>query len=204
MGGASIAALRRFVRPHEPGTSRARERCDTCGATLPAEHKHQFEPATRRVLCACDLCASIPQDAFREIPRTVRSLPGFQISDAQWDDLMIPISLAFFSFSTPAGRVVALYPGPAGAAESLLPLEAWAEIARCNPELHDLQPDVEALLVNRVGGMREYFLVPIDECFRLVGIIRSHWRGLSGGALVWGEIEYFFEGLRRQERTCRA
>ena len=44
------------------------------------------------------------------------------------------------------------------------------------------EPDVEALLVNRVGAVREYFIVPIDECYKLVGLIRLHWRGLSGGA----------------------
>ena len=115
---------------------------------------------------------------------------------------MIPISLAFFSYSTPADRVVALYPGPAGAAESSLRLDSWEEIAEANPELERMQPDVEALLVNRVGATREYFLVPIDECYRLVGLIRMHWRGLSGGALVWGEIERFFDDLRRQGSVC--
>jgi hypothetical protein len=115
----------------------------------------------------------------------------------QWDDLMIPISLAFFSYSTPANRVVALYPGPAGAAESALRLEAWREIADANPELQNLAPDVEAVLVNRVGATREYFIAPIDECYRLVGLIRMHWRGLSGGAAVWGEIGRFFDDLRR-------
>ena len=59
--------------------------------------------------------------------------------------------------------------------------------------LLSMQPDVEALLVNRVGSAREYFLVPIDECYKLVGLIRIHWRGLSGGSLVWGEIAEFFD-----------
>ena len=59
-----------------------------------------------------------------------------------------------------------------------------------------LQPDVEALLVNRVGGTREYLLVPIDECYKLVGLIRTHWRGLSGGAEVWREIGAFFAALK--------
>ncbi len=108
------------------------------------------------------------------------------MSDAQWDDLLIPISLAFFTCSSAAGRVMALYPGPAGASESSLRLDAWEEIAAANPELLDMQPDVEALLVNRVGATREYFIVPIDECYRLVGIIRMRWSGLSGGAAGLG------------------
>jgi hypothetical protein len=112
---------------------------------------------------------------------------------------MIPISLAFFTYSTPAQRVVAMYPGPAGAAESLLSLDAWQHIVNANLELSAMQPDVEALLVNRVGSTRDYFIAPIDECYKLVGIIRLHWRGLAGGAVVWGEIASFFEVLRSKD-----
>jgi hypothetical protein len=94
-----------------------------------------------------------------------------------------------------------LYPSPAGAVESLLPLEAWAEIVRDNPALGGMEADVEALLVNRVGRSRadvpaEYYLVPIDECYKLVGLIRAHWRGLSGGTEVWQEIGRFFADLK--------
>ena len=199
MPRASIDSLRQFVRPREP-----EERCDTCGATLTPDHGHSFDPASRRIRCACDSCAILYATVYRQIPRRVRAIPDFQMSDTQWDDLMIPISLAFFSFSTPAGKMVALYPGPAGAAESLLRLDAWDQIAADNPELHDLEPDVEALLVNRVGRAREYFLVPIDECYKLVGLIRLHWRGLSGGAGVWGEIAQFFAELRRKGSACPA
>jgi hypothetical protein len=42
----------------------------------------------------------------------------------------------------------------------------------------------------------EYFVVPIDVCYRLVGLIRIHWRGLSGGTEVWQEIGKFFTELR--------
>jgi Family of unknown function (DUF5947) len=141
---------------------------------------------------------------WREIPRNVRALPGFRITDAQWEDLMIPISLAFFSYCSPAGRVAAFYPGPAGVTESTMGLDRWREIAAANPGLQSIRPDVEALLVNRVGSSREYFLVPIDECYRLVGLIRIHWRGLSGGSLVWGAIADFFDELRRKEASCQA
>lgn len=195
----AVAALRKFVRPRE-----SEERCDTCGAALGAEHAHTFEASSRRIRCACEACATLYGGVYRPIPRQVRALPDFQISDAQWGDLMIPIALAFFSFSTPAQRIVAMYPGPAGAAESLLRLDAWEEISAANPELRTMRPDVEALLVNRVGAVREYFIVPIDECYKLVGLIRLHWRGLSGGAVVWGEIARYFGELRRKAATCPA
>ncbi|MDQ2842477.1 MAG: DUF5947 family protein [Acidobacteriota bacterium] len=192
MTPAPVAALRRFVPARE-----SKEKCDACGAGLPLEHVHQFDPKTRLIRCACDSCAVLYRGTYRDIPKEVRALPDFNITDAQWDDLLIPISLAFFTYNSAAARVVALYPGPAGASESLLRLDAWEDIAAANPELLRLQPDVEALLVNRVGFTREYFIVPIDECYKLVGIIRTRWSGLSGGAAVWGEIARFFDQLRR-------
>jgi hypothetical protein len=198
MAQAPAAALRKFVRPRE-----TEEHCDTCGAPLASQHQHSFDPASRRIRCACESCAVLYSSVYRPIPQRVLALPDFQMTDAQWDELMIPISLAFFSFSTSAGRVVAMYPGPAGAAESLLRLDTWEDIVADNPELRDLQPDVEALLVNRLGSAREYFLSPIDECYKLVGLIRLHWRGLSGGAAVWGEIGRFFDELRRKGNRCR-
>ena len=118
-----------------------------------------------------------------------------------------------FNFkSTPLDRVVALYPSPAGATESLLSFDTWNEIVLENPILRDMEADVECLLVNRIGHVRgfgepEYFVVPIDECFRLVGLIRSRWQGLSGGAEVWRDVAEFFAGLKTRsprvmEKTC--
>jgi hypothetical protein len=185
-----MTALRQFVRPRV-----AAERCDSCGVALPAEHEHQFEPVLRQVRCACLRCLRAG-GSWIEIPREVRALSDFQISDWQWDELAIPIALAFFSYCTPTGRVTAFYPGPAGAAESAMKMDGW--------DLPAMTPDVEALLVNRVGTAREYFVVPIDQCYRLVGLIRVHWRGLSGGALVWGEIARFFEELRGKAMLCPA
>jgi hypothetical protein len=42
----------------------------------------------------------------------------------------------------------------------------------------------------------EYFILPIDECFRLVGLMRLNWKGLSGGTDVWREIARFFADMR--------
>jgi hypothetical protein len=42
----------------------------------------------------------------------------------------------------------------------------------------------------------EYYIAPIDECYKLVGLIRTNWRGLSGGTEVWIEIGRFFAELR--------
>lgn len=181
------------------------EHCEMCAAEVPGEHPHLVELSQRKLLCACDACALLfsgRADArYKRVPRNVRLLANFHLTDAEWDGLMIPINLAFFFKDSTSSRVSALYPSPAGATESLLPLEAWNNIVQANATLAGLEPDVEALLVNRVGAARgvtaaEYYIVPIDACYRLVGLIRLHWRGLSGGTEVWQEIGQFFSNLR--------
>jgi hypothetical protein len=87
-----------------------------------------------------------------------------------------------------------------GATESRLEHEAWEEIAAANPVLSEMEPDVEALLIDRTRGARRQWLVPIDDCFALVGVIRTRWRGFSGGKEVWQEIDRFFERLDRSSR----
>lgn len=195
---SALRVLRRFVRPRAANI----ERCELCSEGLATEHQHLVEPASRQILCACEACAVLFSGQsglkYQRVPRRGRFMPDFQLTDAQWERLLIPIRLAFFFHSTPAGKVVALYPSPAGATESLLELEAWDEIVEANPALKKLEPDVEALLVNRVGDVREHFIAPIDECYKLVGMIRVNWHGLSGGAEVWREIEQFFAGLKEK------
>jgi hypothetical protein len=135
---------------------------------------------------------------FKLIPREVHALPDLHLTDLEWESLALPINLAFFFHSTPENRMKAMYPSPAGATESLLPLNAWDSLVENNVALARMEPDVEALLANRVETKREYYLAPIDVCFELVGLIRVHWRGLAGGDLVWGEIEKFFSRLQME------
>lgn len=183
------------------------ERCELCSVELVPQHPHLLEPTGRKLLCACDACALLFSGRagarFKRVPRYVHLLADFQMSDGQWDSLMIPIKMAFFFRSSPEGRTIVMYPSPAGATESLLSLEAWAEIVRDNPELDTMEADVEALLVNRIGHARgfsapEYYILPIDECFKLVGLIRLHWKGFSGGTEVWQEIARFFDELKSE------
>jgi hypothetical protein len=193
----ALASIRRFLRPRT-----VIEHCSLCNVALADEHPHLVEPATRRLACACDACALLfdgpTGGRYRRVPRRVRSLPDLILTDETWEALQLPINLAFFVRSTPASRVVAHYPSPAGATESLVAAEAWESLAEANPVLLAFEPDVEGLLVNRIGESRESYRVGIDHCYRLVGLIRSHWKGLSGGAMVWGEIAGFFDGLREQ------
>jgi hypothetical protein len=161
-----------------------------------------LEMSTAQIVCACDSCAlrfqSVVDGRFKLIPREVHFLPELSFTDVEWESLALPINLAFFFQSSPVNKMKAIYPSPAGATESLLPFKAWDSLAANNITLTQMEPDVEALLVNRVGSKREYYLAPIDVCFELVGLIRVHWRGLSGGEIVWGEIDQFFSRLKMQ------
>lgn len=194
---SSFNVLRRFVRSRA-----AAEHCDLCSVALTSNHPHLIEPSTRQIICACQACAILftgqAETRYRRIPQRVRFLDDFQLTDAQWDALMIPIGMAFFFRNSVGGRVMSMYPSPAGPTESLLDLESWGEIVRNNPVLDEMEVDTEALLVNRLGGVSEYYLLPIDECYKLVGLIRTNWRGLSGGADVWEAIGKFFAGLKEK------
>jgi hypothetical protein len=196
----AFATLRQFARSRPPA-----ERCELCSAGLAHEHPHLVEISLRKIVCACEACATLfdgmANGKYRRVARRAQFLASFQMTDAQWENLYIPINMAFFFQSSVEGKVVALYPSPAGAVESLLSLDAWNEIVQENPILSQLQPDIEALLVNRVGhahewSRAEYYIAPIDECYRLVGLIRANWKGLSGGSEVWAEIGRFFSELR--------
>jgi hypothetical protein len=138
------------------------------------------------------------------VPKRYLALQDFQMADQQWDDLMIPVNMAFIYRSTGAKPVMAYYPSPAGATESLLDLEGWQALVSSNPILGELAPDVEALLINRVKNAREHYIVPIDACYQLVGLIRLNWRGLGGGSEVWEAITNFFQEIQRKAQPASA
>lgn len=201
--------LRRFAREEAPREA-DEQHCELCSERIaPSRHRHLLEMPERRVVCACDACALLFQDdrasafstsEYKLIPRDARPLLDFRMTDVQWNRLSLPINMAFFVRSTSEGEggsdeVSAFYPSPAGATESLLSMEAWDAIVAENPVLERMKPDVEALLVNRVDGAADYYLAPIDVCYELVGLIRLHWRGFSGGETVWAEIGRFFDRL---------
>jgi hypothetical protein len=178
--------LAQLARRREP----ALERCDLCSAPLAADHRHLLEPERRELLCACRACALLFDRGgrYRLVPTRRVRVDGLELTDEMWEELRLPVDVAFFVRGP--DRVQAFYPGPMGATESRLTFDLEA--------LDALEPDVEALLVDRHLGAREHWIVPIDDCFRLVGLIRTHWQGLTGGKAVWGEIGRFFDDLERR------
>lgn len=196
-----LASLAR-PRPEPAVLADDLERCELCGELIAPEHRHLVDLSKAQLLCACRACTILFDRSasggghFQLVPEERYNVSDFELPASAWDALGLPVDLAFFFESTPAKRMVAFYPSPAGATESLLELAAWADLRAANPILGELRPDVEALLVNRSNDARDHLLVPIDECYALVGLIRSRWRGIGGGDEVWVGIEEFFGRLR--------
>jgi hypothetical protein len=183
------------------------ETCDLCSEPIPPEHRHLFDLQSRELMCACRACKLLFDRGaaggghYRLVPERRLLLADFRMDDARWADLRIPVEMAFFFHHSGEGRVVAFYPSPAGPTESLLELDAWEELERDNPVLRTLEPDVEALLVNRARGAERELIVPIEDPYRLVALIRTRWRGLTGGREVWEEIDAFFDDLAGRAET---
>lgn len=180
------------------------ERCDLCAEPIAPEHGHVVHLDQRSLLCSCRGCWLLftadgaGGGRYRAVPERYVSIGPLAVEPGAWEELQIPISVAFFLRSSATGSVTALYPSPAGATESLLPLDAWDRLAAANPALRSMAPDVEALLVRRDDHHDEAHLVPIDACYALVGELRRTWKGFDGGAEAKLAIDRCFEQLRER------
>jgi len=197
-GGANaIRLLRRMAQRRD-----LQEHCELCATPVGEEHRHLLEVGKGGIVCACDACAltfrEVVGGRFKVIPRDSRWLVDFSMSDLDWQMLGLPIHLAFVFEKSRTKGIAAIYPSPGGPTESVVATETWSTLKTKNPVLGSLEPDVEALLVNRVGEARDYFTAPIDACYGLVGLVRKHWRGLSGGEEVWEQLRGFFANLKER------
>lgn len=195
-----VGRLRRLVASGGRSATEV-EHCDLCGAELPDDHRHLLHLDERRILCACEPCVAMRagEGPYRPTGSRLLWLDRFDLPDDLWARLRVPIGLAFFMSSSSAGRVVGLYPSPAGATECELELDAWAELREANPVLDSIEPDIEGLIVNRISVPHQYAIAPIDECYRLVGTVKASWEGISGGRAVEEVVPAFLEELRVAE-----
>jgi hypothetical protein len=207
--GQTIAKLKGLLqsRPRPRPVATEEERCELCGVLIPPEHRHLVDLKTRSLLCACRPCGLLFTHSgaaggkYKAVPERYLLARGLVLTEAQWENLQIPVNIAFFFYNSTLGATAAFYPSPAGATESLLPLATWEELTRTNPVLSGLEPDVEALLVKRSKGEDggfECYVVPIDACYELVGRIRKRWKGFEGGEEAWSEIDAFFAMVREK------
>jgi hypothetical protein len=197
MTSAVLGKLRALV------TGTQVEECELCAESIGAEHHHLLEPDARRVLCACESCASLflrqehrPRAQYLRVERRAARLSEVEIDDEIWADLGVPVGLGFFTTRNPGAEVVATFPGRSGIIEAFVPLKAWSELERRFPVLRRMLPDVEALLVRRSARHRDYFLVSIDHGYELCGLLRGSDAPLSSPELA--AVQRFFERLDGQ------
>ncbi|MER6944304.1 DUF5947 family protein [Nonomuraea sp. NPDC000554] len=190
---------------HEEGQES--ERCDLCGEPVPGTHRHLLDLTLRELRCACRACcvlfdhASAGGTQYRLVPDRRLRLRDFSLDDVTWARLRIPVQVAFLVRDSGAERTVVFYPSPQGAVAAPCDEDAWACLERANPVLGRLASDVEALLVDRGG---DAWLVPVDDCYALVGLLRTYWKGLTGGPDVREQITQFFANLGERSKTVSA
>jgi len=189
-------ALARLIRSSAELTPAAEtERCDLCAAPVPEEHRHLYDTAAEEVRCACGPCSVLFADGgagdghYRLVPRRRIRLPRVDT-----EVLGVPVGLVFF-VPRADGTVTAEGPSPAGAMRWEIDATAWQRLTEACPQLASVEPDVEALLVNTVHGLDHHWIVPVDDCYRMIALVRREWRGLSGGGRVWPAVERFFDDL---------
>jgi hypothetical protein len=229
-GIQEVLAARAAARAgREAGPGEGAERCEMCREVLGERHGHVVDLEKRSLSCTCRACYLLfthegaAGGRYRAVPEHVYHDPGRPLTDADWNELQIPVAMAFFFYNSALDRVVAGYPSPGGATECELDLAAWDRLAAAYPLLGALAPDVEAIFVNRagpggndppqtspaLGGMPspqtppaspkyEVFLIPVDECYSLVGELRMKWQGFDGGAEARAALAAFLDGLRRR------
>jgi hypothetical protein len=197
------------IRANRAAPAAAGERCEMCAEDIADEHQHVVNLEGRQLMCVCRGCYLLFTDTeaelrFRAIPDRYLAFPDFALDRRQWEALQIPVGLAFFFYNSALGRTVAFYPGPAGACESELDLQAWTDIRTADPRADTIAADTEALLVrvpDEETAPPHAYLVPIDACYEFVGRLRMMWRGFDGGQDVRNYIDEFFELLGDRGRV---
>ena len=182
------------------------ERCEMCATEVSAAHSHVADLEQSSLMCVCRACyllfthGTAGGGRYRGVPDRYARDPSRPLSVSEWDELQIPVGLAFFLYSSQRGEVGGFYPSPAGATECLLDLQAWARLADAHPLLHAAEHDVEAVLISRGAAGVEYFIVPIDACYELAGRMRMLWKGFDGGTEARESIEAFLAGVRARAK----
>jgi Family of unknown function (DUF5947) len=196
-----VSALRRLqMRQMPEGPQPIEANCDLCGTSMPEDHRHLLQLEERSIACVCESCWALRSGdpEFRPTGSRVVWLDDLDLPDELWARLRIPIGLAFFLRT--GGGVVAFYPSPAGATESELDLAVWDDLVARNPVLEDLEPEGETLIVDRLSGERRCAIAPTDQAYRLVGLVKASWQGISGGPEVGRAVAGFFDELRERAR----
>nr|WP_223243330.1 DUF5947 family protein [Streptomyces sp. CBMA123] len=194
--------LRRLREPAPPRP----EQCGLCGRDLPPGHRHLVDVEERALACTCTACGLLFQQPgaaggrYRTVPDRCLVDRDAEVDERAWSVLGVPVGTVFLFRNAVLDRLLAFYPGPAGATESEVDEEAWQRALGTSRLAAALEPDVEALLLRRTEGRIDCYLVPIDYCYELVGRLRRCWHGFDGGAEARAELDAFFAQLADRAR----
>lgn len=197
----AVSALKRLqMRQMPEGPQPIEANCDLCGTSMAEDHRHLLQLDERQIVCVCESCWALRSgDAeFRPVGSRVIWLDSLDLPDDLWARFGIPIGLAFFLRS--GGGVVAFYPSPAGATEKEIDAGVFSELEERNPRVRELDVESEVLIVDRLGEQMRSAIAPTDEAYRLVGLVKANWRGISGGPVLQDAVDGFFEGLREKAK----
>ena len=213
-GGGIVTGAMTFWRASAPhGILRSRKasgaRC--ARRQISDEHQHVVNVEGRQLMCVCRGCYLLFTDThaelrYRAVPDRYLSFPEFALGRREWQLLQIPVGLAFFFRNSSLDRMVAFYPGPAGATESELDLSAWNGIRAADPRVDMLADDTEALIVRVPDDEQqppECHLVPIDACYEFVGRLRMLWHGFDGGQHVREFVDEFFDHVASRGKAVQ-
>ncbi len=107
-------------RRRRRGASCARPRCRTSMAISPTWKRLRCCAPAGRATC-CSRGRSAGRRKYRAVPDRYLHDPGRVMSPAEWDQLEIPVGLAFFLRSSrTGGELTGFYPSPAGVTECSL------------------------------------------------------------------------------------
>lgn len=197
-------ALHRFLRELE-ATRAAAEHCEMCASPLAgAQQRHLLDLVHHTFLSICNACALAfgPRGAnagtYRLVPTRHLALLDFQDTGALWAGSEQAEKIAYVLRSSEAGRVLVLSLDPAGVRESLFDLECWRMLLNANPLLDSLEPDVEALLINRIERLPASYIVPIDTCSRLLGLLERCQQSQEGDQAIWKVAGAFFADIQAE------
>jgi hypothetical protein len=150
-------------------------------------------------VCACEACWALYSGDAEYRPTGCGRcgwINASTVTPRRGRAFQIPIGLAFFMRSTVTGGVVAFYPSPAGATESELSLDVLGRAGRAQPVLEHLDPMPRRSSSTAPPSPTSTRSLPIDDCYALVGLIKSRWEGISGGAAIEQAVPEFFEAIR--------
>lgn len=197
----AASELQKIKSSKEPANGEeATERCDFCSKTIPPDHRHFADLNNMKFMCACEVCTVLQAEKgeYHPLPQRYEYLEDFEMPEEVWAQLKIPVNMAFIVYNSDQERPIAFYPSPAGSMESELQIDSWENMKQEHPALANMAPDLEGFMINRLDKPYEHFIVPIDYCYTLIGLIRMTWQGIHGGEKMRDTVRQFFKDLKKR------